>query len=148
MMDKKRKHLPAGNILRIETAYRRLDSCFVTDFFTADSLGRLLESFFRDWRTVQFRQDIVTPKGTGRAKQQLCMDILEHGRDAILKQAKERYKAEALTDWEYRNTREFITKEWDTIKKRIRFIKSEDENEFRQLLQTSYILLKNEEFTS
>lgn len=148
MVDKKRKHIPDGNILRIETAYRRLDNCFVTDFFSPDSLTKSLESFFRDWRTVQFRQDIVTPKGTGRAKQQLCMDILEHGRDAVLKQAKERYKAEALTDWEYRNTREFITKEWDEIKKEIRFIKSKEENEFRQLLATSYTLLKNEEITN
>lgn len=148
MMDKKRKQLPDGNILRIETAYRRLDNCFVTDFFNPDNLKKLLESFFRDWRTVQFYQDIVTPKGTGRAKQQLCIELIAKGKESILKQAKERYKNASLTDWEYRNTCEFITKEWDAIKKQIRFIQSDEEIEFRQLLNTNYILLKNEEFTS
>lgn len=147
MMDKKRKQLPDGNILRIETAYRRLDNCFATDFFSPDNLTKLLESFFRDWRTVQFHQDIVTPKGTGRAKQQLCIELIDKGKETILKQAKERYKNASLTDWEYRNTREFITKEWDAIKKQIRFIQSDEEKEFRQLLNTSYTLLKNEEFS-
>lgn len=148
MLDKKRKHIPDGNILRIETAYRRLDNCFATDFFNPDNLKKLLESFFRDWRTVQFYQDIVTPKGTGRAKQQLCIELIDKGKEAMLKQAKERYKNASLTDWEYRNTREFITKEWDAIKKKIKFIKSDEEKEFRQLLNTNYILLKNEEFAS
>lgn len=145
MMDKKRKYIPDGNILRIETAYRRLDNCFVADFFSPENLTKLLESFFRDWRTIQFRQDIITPKGTGRAKQHLCVEIIEKGKDAVLHQAKERKENGSLTDWEYRNIREFIAKEWDAIKKQITFIQSPEEKEFRQLLTTNYILLKNEE---
>lgn len=145
-MDKKRKYIPENNILRIETVNRRLDNCTVADFFSSDNLDKMVEAFFRDWRTIQFEQDIITPKGTGRAKQHLCLEIMEKGKDAVLKQAKERHSNGSLSDWEFRNTREFISKEWDTIKKTITFIQSDEEREFRQLMKVNYNLLKNDEF--
>lgn len=77
LRDRKKKHIPDGDILRIEIAYRRLDKCFASDFFRPDNLNKMVEAFFRDWRTIQFQQDIVTPKGTGRARQTLCLDIMD-----------------------------------------------------------------------
>lgn len=145
-MDRKRKIIPDSNILRIETVYRRLDKCFVVDFFNPDNLMKMIESFFRDWRTIQFDQDVITPKGTGRARQQLCKQIIEHGKDVVLQQAKEKHKNGSLTDWEYRNTREFINNEWDTIKKEIRFVQSDEEQEFRHLMKVNHTLLRNDEF--
>lgn len=145
LKDRKRKNIPDGNILRIETAFRRLDGCIAADFFATDNLKKLLESFFKDWRTVQFYQDIITPKGTGRARQHLCVEIIEKGKDLVMQQAKERHKNGALKDWEYRNIREFITREWDVIKKEITFLQSNEEKEFRELLRVSYTLLKDEE---
>lgn len=144
-MDKKKKYIPDENILRIETVNRRLDNCSVADFFSPANMDKLVETFFRDWRTIQFEQDIITPKGTGRARQHLCLEIMNKGKDAVLKQAKERHGNGSLTDWEYRNTREFIVNEWDTIKKSIRFIQSDEEQEFRQLMKVNYTLLKNDE---
>lgn len=145
-MDKKRKIIPDGNILRIETVNRRIDNCMVADFFQPDNLKKMIDSFFKDWRTVQFQQDIITPKGTGRARQHLCIEVLNKGKDTVLAQAKERRINGSLSDWEYRNIREFIFNEWDVIKKHISFIQSEEEKEFRQLMQINYILLKNDEF--
>lgn len=145
LKDRKKKYIPDGDILRIETAYRRLDNSFAVDFFSPNNLKKLLEAFFRDWRTIQFRQDIITPKGTGRARQQLCLEIMEKGKCAVLQQAKERHKCGSLKEWEYRNTREFITHEWDTIKSDIVFIQSEEEKEFRHLLRINYTLLKSDE---
>ncbi|MFV0326910.1 MAG: hypothetical protein ACK5LF_21440 [Bacteroides xylanisolvens] len=145
-MDKKRKIIPDANILRLETVYRRLDNCYVNDFFYPDNLRKMLETFFRDWRTIHFDRDIITPKGTGRAKQHLCLQIIENGKEAVLKQAKERHSKNVLTDWEYRNIREFISKEWDEIKKEITFIQSDEEKEFRELLRVNHNLLKNDEF--
>ena len=144
MKDKKRKNVPTGNILRIETVYRRLDKVMVTDFFSTDNLTKILETFFRDWRTIQFTQDITTPKGTGRAKRYLCVEIIEKGTDAVLQNAKESHKNGSLTDKEYRNIREFIAREWNEFKKRITFIASDEELEYRQLLNTNYLLLKND----
>lgn len=145
LKDRKKKLIPDGDILRIETAYRRLDNCLVVDFFNPDNLKKLLESFFKDWRTIQFRQDVITPKGTGRARQQLCLEIMEKGKDAVVQQAKERHQCGALKDWEYRNIREFITHEWDTIKNEITFIQSDEEKEFRHLLKVNHTLLRNDE---
>lgn len=146
LRDRKKKNIPDGNILRIETAYRRLDNCLAADFFSPANLNKMLEAFFRDWRTLQFEQDIVTPKGTGRARQALCLEIMDKGTDAVLWQAKERHARGTLTDWEYRNIREFVIREWDTIKKQIRFIQSDEEKEFRELLKVTHTLLKNDEF--
>lgn len=144
-IDKKRKVIPEGNILRIETVYRRLAKGSIKEFFAPDNLYKQIENFFRDWRTIQFEQDIITPKGTGRAKQQLCLEIMEHGKDTVVKRAKARHTNGSLTDWEYRNIREFATKEWDKLKKGITFIQSEEEKEFRHLLDINHVLLRSEE---
>lgn len=145
LRDRKKKQIPDGNILRIEIAYRRLDKCFAADFFRRDNLSKMIEAFFRDWRTIQFQQDIITPKGTGRARQVLCLEIMDKGTDAVLKQAKDRHANGSLKDWEYRNIREFITRDWVVIKKRITFIQSSEEKEFRELLKIHHTLLVNDE---
>ena len=144
-MDRKRKIIPEENILRIETVNKRLDNCYVIDFFKQNNLMKLLESFFRDWRTLQFEQDIITPKGTGRARHQLCLDIINTGKESVLIQAKNRHKNGSLSDWEYRNIKEFISNEWETIKNSITFIQSDEEKEFRQLIKVNYSILKNDE---
>jgi hypothetical protein len=143
--EKKRKTLPGGNILRIETVNRRLDNCFLVDFFAAENLRKLIDIFFRDWRTLRFERDIVTPKGTGRARQRLCMDIMNKGKDAVWERAKEQHANGSLSEWEYRNIREFICREWDTMKSSVSFIQGDEEREFRQLLDDTYTLLRNDE---
>jgi len=145
-MDKKRKVIPDGNILRIETVMKKLSNCLVTDFFDPDNLKKMVEAFFRDWRTLQFEQDIVTPKGTGRAKQQLCIDIMNTGTAEVLARAKERHKRGSLSDWEYRNIREFIANEWDIVKRSIAFIQSDEEKEFRELIKINYAIIKHDDF--
>lgn len=147
-IDKKKKVIPEGNILRVETVYKRVDNCPVTNFFDPDNLKKMIEAFFKDWRTVQFEQDIITPKGTGRAKQQLCIEIMSKGKDTVLHQAKTRHANGSLSDWEYRNVREFVTREWDVIKKQITFIKSDEELEFRKLLNINHTLLKSDEISN
>ena len=144
LRDRKRKYIPDGNILRIEIAYRRLDKCLAGDFFQPDNLNKMMESFFRDWRTIRFQQDIITPKGTGRARRTLCLDIMDKGADAVLEQAKEHHKNGSLKAWEYRNIREFVTKEWDAMKKQIAFIQSAEEKEFRELLRINHTLLTDD----
>ena len=145
MRDRKKKIIPEGNILRIETVNRRLDKCLVTDFFSPDNLKKMVEIFFRDWRTIQFEQDIITPKGTGRARQHLCADIMRDGKEIVLIKAKDRHSNGSLSDWEYRNIREFITRDWDEVKNEIRFIKSVEELEFRELINVNHTILRHDE---
>lgn len=143
MHDRKRTYVSTGkNILRIETANRRLENKPVELFFDPDNLYKIVEQFFRDWRTLKFEYDIITPKGTGRTKHALCLEILRNGRDEVLSSAKERYKMGILTDWEFRNIREFITKDYDVLKKDIQIVKSPEEVEYRELLSSYYALLK------
>lgn len=142
MREKKYKHIPDTHILRIETAYRRLSNCTIEKFFAPTNLYKLIETFFKDWQAIHFEQKIITPKGTGRAKQHLCMQILDKGRGEVLKESKENYKLGVLTDKEYRNIREFITKEWGDFKDRISFIQSPEEEEFRKWLHINHTILK------
>ncbi|MDR0575628.1 MAG: hypothetical protein LBG96_16675 [Tannerella sp.] len=143
--EKKRKVIPDGNILRIETVNRRLDNFGAFDFFSRDNLAKLFDQFFRDWRTLQFERDLITPKGTGRARQKLCEEIIRDGKEKVLTRARERHKNGSLKDWEYRNIREFIANEWDALKGRITFVRSDEEAEFRKLLNVNYTLLKHDE---
>ncbi|MBD8389640.1 hypothetical protein [Dysgonomonas sp. BGC7] len=148
MKDRKSKLIPEGNILRIETVFRRQDKCFVNDFFSPDNLRKMVNTFFRDWRTIQFEKDIITPKGTGRARQQLCIEIMNKGPDIVLRQAKEKHDRRVLTDWEYRNIREFVTNEWNVLKKEIRYIKSDEELEFRQLMADCQTIIENDDYST
>lgn len=143
-MDRRRKIIPEGNILRIETVNLRLENCMAVDFFTPGNLIKLFEAFFRDWRTVRFERDIITPKGTGRAKRHLCIEIINKGKETVLAQAKKQHKDGFLSDWEYRNIREFIAKEWDAVKQSIAFVQGDEEREFRELLNVNYTILKHE----
>lgn len=143
--DRKRKVIPDGNILRIETVMRRLHKCAVRDFIQPDNLKKLIESFFRDWNTIQFDRELITPKKTGRARSQLCTEVMSKGKDQVLSESKEKHRIGALTDWEYRNVREFVNHEWDSLKKRITFVMSAEEKEMRELLDINHTILRNEE---
>ncbi|MDR2004140.1 MAG: hypothetical protein LBQ74_14005 [Prevotella sp.] len=144
MMDRKSKQIPEGNVLRLETVFRRQDKCFVHDFFLPGNLRKVVDTFFRDWEKIRFFRDIITPKGTGRARRQLCIEIIDRSPDAVLRKAKERHRNGSLKDREYRSIREFIQNEWDFLKKEIRFIKSDEELEIRKLMAYCRIILEND----
>lgn len=139
--DKRRNDVPDQNILRLETVYRRVENMSLEDFFSPANIDKMRNRFFRDWRTVQFQRIIQAPKGTRSAKRDLCETILKVGTEATLSQARERYKAGALTYKEFRNTREFIVNEWDSLKGNVRFVASDQEKEYREKLIQAKTLL-------
>lgn len=142
MADKKARGIPGGNILRIETVRKRVEKTTVRHFFSTANVRRLVEDFFRDWRTLRFTQDIQTPPGTGRAKQAIIADIIRLGAEGVLRESRERHKSGALKDWEYRNIKYFIRHEYDTIKADIRLLQSPEEKEYRALLAQYYPLMR------
>lgn len=133
--DKRRNDAPAGNILRIETTYRRVERMSYTEFLSPANLRRMKERFFRDWRTLHFKPQIMAPKGTGRMKKELCEAIIRDGAGAVLEAARNDYKAGQLTAKEYRTIREFITREWDKVKQVITISICSEEAEIRALLR-------------
>jgi hypothetical protein len=140
--DKKRNDVPDFPILRIETVIRRVENHTINTFFNPEYLGKLVEQFFRDWKTLQFIRDIEVRKGTGTLKQELCKRLIILGKEAVLKEEKERYKTMTITAKQYRNKREFITREWDNFKTQIKLVASPEETEYKALLQIYYNLLK------
>ena len=142
MMDKRSPVVPEDNILRIETVRQRVEKMPVDVFFSRSNLLKEMERFFRDWRTLAFERDIQTPKGTGRTRQALIRSVLQKGKEKVLSEERERWKGGFLTDWEFRNIREFLQNEYDELKQYIRLVPSPEEIEFKSLLSTLYPLMK------
>lgn len=139
--DKRRTDVPDQNILRLETVYRRVENMSLEEFFSRDNIDKMQNRFFRDWRAVQFQRTIHAPKGMRSTKKAISQTILEVGTKTALSQARERHKASTLTDREFRTIREFIVNEWDTAKRDIYFIASDQEKEYREKLNQAKILL-------
>lgn len=139
--DKRRNDVPEGNILRIETVYKRVEKMSYDEFFSPENLAKVRDRFFNDWRTVQFEREVKAPKGTGDKKKELCKTLLKVGTEATIQNAREKYKIGTLTEREFRTIREFITRDWDKFKKDVVFVPSEPENEYRKLLNIEKTLL-------
>lgn len=144
MHDKKRTDAPPGipNILRIETTFRRVDKMTVADLLKPEYIRKITDQFLKDWRTVQFEQIMEAPKGTHQGKIDLCKEIIKQGTESVLNQAKERLKAGDLTDKRFRAIREFIQNDWDIFKETIRFRRTDEEWEFRNVLNESLKIVK------
>jgi len=142
MADKKTPFIPTYPILRIETAYRRLENQTVKEFFSPKNLHKLVEVFFRDWRAIKFKSDILTPKGTGLRKRMLCRDILVKSESEVLNDARERHASGILSAKEFRNIREFIRDDWSSLKRSIKLVPSDEEKEFRALLSQQYDIMR------
>ncbi len=143
MREKQRKE-PTGhpNILRIETVFNRVERMPMTKFLSQKNIESMTTRFIKDWRTVQFSMYTTTPKGTSILKQDLCNKILTHGAKSVLNTALSDLESKRITPKQYRRIREFIQHDWDTFKTLIKVAQSEEEKEFREALNTMFILVK------
>jgi hypothetical protein len=142
MKDKKRIDYPKDTpyILRIETTQRRVERMTVVNLLEPETINKLTNQFLKDWRTVRFEQIIEAPKGTHQRKIDLSKEIIKHGIESVLNKARERLKNGDLTEKRFRDIREFIQNDWHTFKQTIKFIRTNEEFEFRDTL---YKTLKN-----
>jgi len=149
MLDKKRKGVEfvftiEGNILRIETVYRRVEKHTINTFFSNQNLKRIQKLFFEDWEKLRFEKGVKFPTGTGRAKKELCRNILRYKENELLSKSKKENKTGELSDKEYRNIREFIKNEWITFKKNLIYFQSDVEKEYRKELERVKQIIFNE----
>lgn len=130
-----------GNILRIETIYRR-QSVSLIDFFSEKSIYNIIHTFYRDWATIGFRQRLTADKGIKSSQIDKAEALLRLGRDDYLRSTYERWKSGHLTDKQYRTIREFINS-WDEIKCHFRMIQSPHEIEYKTKLLSLFNEAKN-----
>ena len=136
MKDKKRTDAPPDqpNILRIETTQRRVERMTVADLLRPETITKLTDQFLKDWRTVQFEQIMQAPKGTHQRKVDLCKAIIKQGVESVLSQAREHHTTGDMTEKRFRVIREFIQNDWPTFKALLKFQKTSEEIEYRNIL--------------
>lgn len=141
-MDKRRKDIPDRHILRIETVLQRLERMTYEKFFTIKNLHKLRDIFFREWRTLQFERNILTPRGFTLNRINLCQELVKSDPQSVLNRAKSRLEDSSISKKQYRTIRDFVENEWNDIKSSISEVQSAEEEEFKKLLETAKILHK------
>ena len=121
-----------GNILRIETIYRR-QSIGLIDFFSEESINNILHTFYRDWATISFRRRVSADKGIKSSQIEKAEALLRLGRDEYMKRTQADWKSGYLSDKQYRTIREFI-QSWEEVKGSFKMIPSPLENEYKSKL--------------
>ncbi|HCT31517.1 MAG TPA: hypothetical protein DIW31_12510 [Bacteroidales bacterium] len=131
-----------GNILRIETTYRRVESITLGELMNPPKVARITSKFFTDWRTVDFEKILLAPKGTSQIKINIAQNIYRKGITETLNREIERFRRGELTAKQLRTIKTFISKDWYEFKQQSRFIQSEQEKEFREKLKLAENLLR------
>ncbi len=128
------------NILRIETVYKRA-SRRADEFFSDANLRPLIQRFWLDWKDLCFIRDIRAQKGVRKSEIERARIIINIGAEQYLKQIKQNYKDQKITQKQYRTEREFI-RDFDKHQDKFKIIVSEQEKEYNMLLPRIYKLTK------
>lgn len=141
MADKKRTDIPPGNILRLETTYRRVENMSFADFNSETHLRKIQKQFFEDWAKVKFSRTIEAPKGTTGNRKELCLQLLQKGNRIVLENGRNDLKAGLISEKQYRTIREFIQNDWNAFKSKVKLIQTENEMSFlNELFRKANIL--------
>lgn len=141
MADKNRNDIPPGNILRLETTFRRVENMPLVDFYSERNLKKIQHQFFEDWKKVRFKRGIEVPKGTTRTRKDLCLQLVEKGNKTVLETAREELKNGLITEKQFRTIREFIQKDWNALKSKVKLTQTEKEIAFYNELDRKADLL-------
>lgn len=118
-----------GNILRIETMFRR-QSIPLSTFISLDFINRLTERFYKDWDSISFPQKIEADVGVRTTQIEKARYIMEFGRDKYLSYIKELYDTGEITKKQSEQARAFV-REWDSIKRKFRYVSDNKEVEYK-----------------
>lgn len=126
----------SGNILRLETIYRRQSIPLLT-LTSYDYLVKLTSRFYRDWHNVEFPRKVCADKGIKSSQIEKAQSIILLGREEYLKQNRQAYLSGSLTKKQWETIRLFV-RGWDSIKDRFRFPPSDMEMEYKKTLLETY----------
>lgn len=127
--ERRRIAITDERILRVETIYRR-QSITASKFFDATNLGRITQTFFRDWTSLEFARTVTAEKGTTKSQLRNAESILLLGRETYLNHIRNELEKGNLTARQHRTIREFV-RDWDDNKHKYRMLPSECEREFK-----------------
>ena len=125
-----------GNILRIETIYRRQDIP-LSVFMSESHISKTTKRFYNDWNSIRYHKRIEAEKGVKSSQIEKARCIMELGREAYLKQSRESFLSGALTKMQWETIRAFI-KNWDSMKSKFRYLPDNKEVEYRNMLNKTF----------
>lgn len=108
MHDKNRKPPNGINIVRIETANRRVEKTLLIDFFNNENLQLVQNKFFNNWNKLNFYKDIEAPPGTHKSKIEIAREIIYKGKNDVLRFYFDQYKNKTLSVKMYYTVKRFI----------------------------------------
>ena len=129
-------HDVTGNILRIETMYRR-QSIPLSEFTSKSNLKKVYERFYRDWNSIEYQRRIEADKGIKPSQMERARNIIELGREMYLKQNKELFLNGDISKMRWETIRTFV-KNWDSLKSKFRFKPDNKEVEYRNELNKAF----------
>lgn len=121
-----------GNILRVETVYRRQDIPLGV-LMEPEYTDRLTGMFCRDWLSVEFRRRVSAVKGVKASQLERAACIMRTGAEAYLREAKARWRDGSLTGKQYRTMREFA-QNWEKVRHMFALVPDSKEIEYRDKL--------------
>lgn len=124
MIDKRKEPPNQANIIRIETANRRVEKVLLLDFFKDEYLLQLQKRFFSHWDKLNFNNDIQAPPGTHKSKRELAKEIIYKGKNEVYKKYLDQYKNGTLSIKMYYTIKKFIDN-WEIEKFNFQLKKSE-----------------------
>lgn len=122
-----------GNILRIETMFRR-QSIPLSTFISPDFIKRLTGRFYKDWSSISFPKRIEADSGTHSTQIEKARYIMEFGKDEYLSHVKELCACGEYSKKQGIMARAFA-KEWDNIRSKFRYIPDNKEVEYMDKLR-------------
>ena len=130
-----------ANILRIESVLRRT-KLPILDFLSEKQAKKDCEQFRKDWNTLQFDRQMITPKGTNIQDIGFCTEILNTSLEQFNAKTKADFKSGTISERQKRTRNTFAHIKWGDLKSNILHTKSKEEIEFKAALENNYILAK------
>ena len=121
-----------GNILRIETMFRR-QSIPLHTFIGSSFIKRITDRFYKDWSSISFPKRIESTHGVRATQMEKAQFIMEFGRDKYMAHIKNMYACGTYTKRQAEQARAFV-REWDAIKHKFRYISDNKEVEYLRKL--------------
>ena len=121
-------HDVEGNILRVETIYRRQDIP-LQEFLSTENVSKMLGIFYRDWLEIGFERKVSALPGVKVSQVDKAEKIIKYGTEKYLQMSRDDYAAGTLSAKQFRTIREFIQK-WPQMREKFKFIPTAYELEY------------------
>lgn len=125
-----------GNILRIETIYKRQDIP-LSVFMSEAHIKKIIKRFYSDWNSIRYQRRIEADKGIKLSQIERAYNIMELGREAYLKKNRELFLCGELSKMKWETIRTFVNN-WDSIKSKFRYKPDNKEVEYRNKIEKAF----------